>query len=207
MHRLISFLSSALVLVAIPALARAQDEAQDLPAPHRHDGLFIRIAPGIAGAAATTHVDGTDYTLSGAAGRLGIGIGWSIAPRIVLDAELLGHAVLGPTLDVSGDMTEADDDVTWGVSYAGVGATYFFRNNVNLSGSVGTMIMSLDAPNMDQARTDHGVGLKLGVGKEWWLSPRWGLGAALEILGGNVPDGDAHWGVATVGLTMSATYN
>ena len=207
MYRLTSLLAAALVLIAIPALARAQDQAADLPAVHAHDGLFIRIAPGIAGAAATTHVDGTDYTLKGGAGRLGIGIGWSIAPRVVLDAELLGHAVVGPTLDVGGNMSDASNDVTWGVSYAGLGATYFFRNNVNLSGSVGTLIMSLDAPNMDQARTDHGVGLKLGVGKEWWLSSRWGLGAALELLGGNVPDGDAHWGVATVGLTMSATYN
>jgi hypothetical protein len=74
-----------------------------------------------------------------------------------------------------------DKNFDWGIGYLGAGA-------------------------MPTAKTDLGVGVKLGFGKSWSVSPRWGLGAALEVLGGSVPDGNVRWNVATIGLGMSAIY-
>jgi hypothetical protein len=65
-------------------------------------------------------------------------------------------------------------------------------------------------PHMDIARSDFGVAAKLGIGKEWWVSQRWGLGATLEAMAGAVPDDatkDKGWGFFGVDLAFSATYN
>lgn len=195
MHRL-PFLPLVAALAAIPSHALANS----------HDGLFVRVTPGVSGAAASTTVDDAELTVRGAAGRLGLSLGASISPRVVVSAELIGQAVLGPEV-VSDDQThETDDDVSWGVSYAGAGASYYFPSNFYLSGSAGALIMTLETPEMD-SETDLGFGAKLAVGQEWWVSRDWGLGLAAELLAGSVPDGDTDWGVATLGLALSATYN
>jgi hypothetical protein len=172
-----------------------------------HEGLLIRFTPGVASAAASATVDDTDYTLSGDAGRLGIVAGWSVAPRLVLTAELLGQAIVGPELSIDDDEERTDDDVTWGVSYAGLGINYYFKNNLYLAGSAGGLIMTLDTSEMDTSETDLGFAAKAAIGYEWWLGREWGLGVALELLGGAVPGEETDWGVATIGLALSATYN
>jgi hypothetical protein len=171
------------------------------------DGPYLSVTPGIAGAAATTHTEGNDYTLKGGGGRIGVAAGWSVTPNLVVFAELLGHGIMGPDLDVSGDVHKTDKDVGWGIGYLGAGAKLFFGPNVHFSASAGVLNMAIDAPDMPMAKTDLGFGVQLGLGKDWLVSPRWGLGAALEVLGGSVPDGNVRWNVATVGIAMSATYH
>ncbi|HKE18947.1 MAG TPA: hypothetical protein VKB80_28930 [Kofleriaceae bacterium] len=187
----------AMAALAIPSAAWAD----------RHDGLLLRVTPGIAGAGATADVDDRDASIRGAAGRLGVTAGWAVVPRVILTVELLGHAVLGPDLEVDGDVTETDDDVSWGVSYAGLGVDFYTRNNFHIAGSGGPLIMTLDSDEIDRAETDVGGGGKLAAGYEWWAGPEVGLGVTLELLAGAVPDGDTTWGVGTLGLAFSATYN
>lgn len=174
--------------------------------PHQR-GLFLRITPGVAASAATAKVDGDDLSLRGGAGRFGIAAGWTISPRVIVGLELLGHAVLGPELERDGMTTTTDDDVVWGVSYAGVGLNYYLPSNLYLGASAGAMIMTLETSDMETAETETGFGLKAGVGYEWWVASKVGLGVGLELLAGSVDDGDARWGVATLGLAFSATYH
>lgn len=184
-----------------PALLAARPAAAE-----PHEGVLIRLTPGVASAAASATVDDTDYTLKGGAGRLGIAGGWSLSPRLALTAELLGQAIVGPELEIDGVDHTTDDDVSWGVSYAGLGINYYFQSNLYLAGSAGGLVMTLDTSD-DQAETDLGFAAKAVVGYEWWLGREWGLGVALDILAGAVPDEDTDWGVATIGLALSATYN
>jgi hypothetical protein len=196
-------LAASLAALALPSLAGAKP----------HDGLLLRATPGVSAAAATTTVDETDYSLSGGAGQLGLMAGWAVAPRLIITGELLGHAIFGPDLEVDDDVMETDDDeVTWGISYAGLGATYYFKSNAYIGASGGALIMTLDTDGDEddvEARTDVGGAGKLTAGYEWWVGPEFGLGAGLELLAGAVPDGeeDVTWGVATLGLALSATYN
>ena len=193
-------LAASLSAVALPSLAAAKP----------HDGLLLRATPGVSAAAATTTVDETDYSLSGGAGQLGLVAGWAVVPRLIITGELLGHAILGPDLEIDGEVMETEDDeVTWGISYAGLGVTYYFQSNVYLAGSGGALIMTLDTDDEDEERTELGGAGKLSAGYEWWVGPEFGLGAAVELLAGAVPDGedDVTWGVATLGLALSATYN
>jgi hypothetical protein len=187
----------AMAGLAIPSAALAE----------RHEGLLLRVTPGVSAAAANARVDDQDMSLRGGAGQLGPTAGWAVAPRVILTLELLGHAVLGPDLEIDGDVTETDDDVTWGISYGGLGASFYLPSNFYLAASGGPLVMTLDSDTLDRAETDVGGAGKLAAGYEWWVGREVGLGAALELLAGAVPDGDETWGVATLGLSFSATYN
>ena len=184
-------------VAAVPSSAAAQ----------RHEGLLLRVTPGISSAAASATVDDQEMSLRGGAGQLGITAGWAITPRLILTAELLGHAILGPDLEIDGDVTETDEDVEWGISYAGLGASYYFRNNLYLAGSGGPLIMTLDSDELESAETDVGGAARLAVGYEWWVGSEVGLGVAVDLMAGAVPDDEDMWGVATLGLALSATYN
>jgi hypothetical protein len=197
---------------AVLALATTHAHAQPAPAvyesqPITHDGLFLRVTPGIAASAATTKVMDTELDIRGGAGRLGLAIGWAVQPRLILMAELLGHAVVGPELEYKGDVTMTDDDVVWGVSFAGAGINYYLPSNLYLSATGGALVMSIETSDMKMNTSNTGFGMKLGIGREWFVSPKVGLGVGIDLLAGWVPDGDADWGVATLGLSFSATYN
>ena len=69
-----------------------------------HEGLLVRVTPGVASAAASATVDDTDYALKGGAGRLGIVGGWSLSPRLVLTAELLAAGADGVCVNLGGDV-------------------------------------------------------------------------------------------------------
>jgi hypothetical protein len=174
--------------------------------PHQ-GGLFVRVTPGVAASAATAEVDGNDLSLKGGAGRLGLSVGWAVSTRVIIAVDLLGHAVVGPELERDGMTTTTDDDVVWGVSYAGVGLNYYLPSNLYLGASLGAIMMTLETSDMDTAETDVGFGLKAGIGYEWWVASKVGLGVGIELLAGSVDDGDVRWGVATLGLAFSATYN
>jgi hypothetical protein len=187
----------ALALPAGPSAALAE----------RHEGFLFRITPGVSAAAATAEVEEEEMSLSGGAGQLGLTAGWAVAPRVILTLELLGHAILGPDLEIDGDVMETDDEVEWGISYAGLGANLYLRNNFYLAGSGGLLVMTLDSDTIEKAETDLGGAGKIAAGYEWWVGREFGMGVALEFMAGAVPDDDTTWGVATIGLALSATYN
>jgi hypothetical protein len=198
----------ATLILAATAHAQPQSNASahaDAEARHQQ-GVFLRVTPGVAASAATTEYGDSEYTLSGSAGRLGISAGWVISPRLIIAGELLHHAVLGPELEVDGTTTLTDDDVTWGVSYAGAGVNYYLPSNLYLNASIGAMMMTLETSTME-SETELGLGLKLGVGYEWWVAPKVGLGVGLELLAGAVDDEETTWDVGALGLAFSATYN
>lgn len=206
MSRIAYSVPFVLALATSAAHAQPQGVYEQQPAATKHQGLFLRVTPGIAGSAARASVDGNDLALSGGAGRFGLSVGWSVMPRFVVAAELLGHAVLGPSLESEGTVTMTDDDVVWGVSYLGAGINYYLPNNLYLAASAGTLMMTLET-DTKMAETELGFGMKVGAGYEWFVSPEVGLGVGLELLGGSVNDAGTKWAVATLGLAFSATYN
>lgn len=206
MHRIAYCVPCFLALATTAAFAQPQSVYGQAADTENHQGLFVRVTPGIAGNAAVANVDGNDLTLSGGGGRLGIAVGYSVRPRLIIGGELLGHAVLGPELESKGTVTTTDEDVVWGVSYLGAAINYYLPNNLYLSGSIGTLMMSLET-DTQMAETELGFGMKLGAGYEWFVSRDVGLGVGLEVLGGSVDDAGTRWSVATVGLAFSATYN
>jgi hypothetical protein len=206
MYRISYSLPFVLALATSAAHAQPQGVYEQQPVAAKHRGIFLRVTPGIAGSAARANVDGNELMLSGGAGRFGLSVGWSVMPRLIVAAEVLGHAVLGPDLETQGTVTTTDEDVVWGVSYLGGGINYYLPNNLYFAASAGTLMMSLET-DMKMAETEIGFGMKVGAGYEWFVTPKVGLGVGLEVLGGSVNDAGTDWTIATVGLAFSATYN
>jgi hypothetical protein len=204
--------SKTIVLLSL-ALA-GTGAAQPAPAPSaqasqpvRHEGLFLRITPGVGASAAEGKTTNADLKISGGAGRLGIAVGWALRPGLNVIGELVGHAILGPDLEFKGAQSMTENDVIWGVSFGGAGLNFYTAGNMYFVVTGGALMMSLDSKDIEMKRSSTGFGSKIGVGKEWFVSSEVGLGLGLELLGGYVPDGDADWSVATLGLSLSATYN
>ncbi len=68
-----------------------------------------------------------------------------------------------------------------GEAMIGGGITYYIMpSNIFLSGSLGIGGFTLiEDDNNTNVSTDNGFSMQLKVGKEWWVSKKWGLGVAL----------------------------
>ena len=99
-----------------------------------------------------------------------------------------------------------------GIGMAGFGVQftyYLMPANVYLSLTPAVTWTSLAANGAD-ADTRPGFGLKVGVGKEWWVGAHWGLGLAAQlVLGVNEDKGSppSSWTTLGGGVALSATYN
>jgi uncharacterized RDD family membrane protein YckC len=200
------------VLASITLLAgAARTAAADEGDAHRHDGLFVQLQPGFGVAATSAKMpDGSTLSMYGPGATFGIAIGAALSDHWIIAADLSGSSVFGPRLKKDDMTVETNNDVNWSSGYLGVSTAYYVMPlNLRVGGGIGAFRMALDVPNMDIARSRFGGAAKLGIGKEWWVSDRWGLGLGLEAVAGAVPDSDTDkgWGFFSVGLGLSATYN
>jgi hypothetical protein len=106
------------------------------------------------------------------------------------------------------------------VTSIGPGAAYYLQPaNVYLSATLAFTTLTLkDARNENRLETETGFGVSAMVGKEWWVSTNWGLGAALQLQLGTMKDrpvdralvggGDPpRWTTTAFTVAFSATYN
>lgn len=71
----------------------------------------------------------------------------------------------------------------------GPGLAYYFPSKIYLSGSLSfSQAPVQDEDGVSIGETDIGVGLHALVGKEWWVSPKWGLGIAGQLFVGSMKD-------------------
>ena len=94
----------------------------------------------------------------------------------------------------------------------GVGLTYYFMPvNIYLSGALAAMIFEMDDNDGNKVFTsDAGLGFQGMVGKEWWVSPEWGLGVAGELTVASMKDKDNSsitWTGSSFSLVFSSTFN
>ena len=82
--------------------------------------------------------------------------------------------------------------------------------NVYISGALAALnFQASDSSGNTTYTSDVGVGFQGLMGKEFWVSDHWGLGAALEFVGASsMKDKDnanVSWSAAAVNLLFSAT--
>jgi hypothetical protein len=191
--------------------ASADDVIADIHA-QRHEGLFLQFTPGIGVAATAAKLpDGTNVSLSGAGGTFGLQIGAALTEHWILAADLSGTSVFEPRLKMGDTDVKTVSDVSWNSGYLGASIAYYVMPlDLHVGGGIGVFRMALDVPGMDLQHSNFGGAVKLAVGKEWWVSDRWGLGVNLESMAGAVPDNSVSgngWGFFSVDLAVSATYN
>jgi hypothetical protein len=175
--------------------------------PRSHDGFYLRLALGVGGA--STSGAGAKY--SGGSAVLGAAFGGAFSQHLIFYGEFVLLGMSSPSgKNKAGNPSLAGNPV----DHIGIGpgvAYYFMPLNLYLSGSLlfqkMLMTKSSDAGSEMQF-TSTGLGLSFMVGKEWWISGDWGVGAAGQVLLTSAKDRDGtQWGSGALSIMFTATYN
>lgn len=203
------------VILAAP-LASADPAVDPPPTPlekpaHSEHGLYLAITSGVASAATAAKLtDGTNVSLHGWGGTFELQIGASVTDNFVLAADMSSTSVLSPTFEQADMTVHSNDEVRWATAFIGATTAYYVMPlDLRLAGGLGVFRQALDVPNMSIARSDFGGAAKASLGKEWWVSEKWGIGLNLDSVLGVVPDDsvkDKGWGFFSLDLAVSATY-
>lgn len=171
---------------------------------HGHEGFYLHLSTGFASAAmrsgASKGID--DGTL------VAVAIGGAPIANLIVAGEIWATARAGLTL--TGQPLASRSGPAFGPSGIGLNVTYYFMPmNVYVSAVPSLTTLSFD-PRGNAGNTQPGRGLKLALGKEWWVSDSWGLGLNLQYAySSNRYPGDdrARWTTSWYGVAFSATYN
>jgi hypothetical protein len=149
---------------------------------HQHKGFFLSMSVGPNFPSITAEVVG-DYNLKfkGTGAQFDLKIGGAIKENLILHASLTSNTMAGPKITSDGSSQNTSNNLALGETIMGGGITYYVMPaNISLSGSLGIGNFTLiDNDNDSSVSTDRGFSMQLKVGKEWWISKRWGLGVAL----------------------------
>jgi hypothetical protein len=195
-----------------PPLPGSYPGAPGADTAHRHEGVYVRLFGGVGYTHMSTTAGGYDYALKGTGGSFGVAVGYTVAPNLVVYGELFDDIAMGPTLEINGESAgSSDDDVSAGVVGVGVGAAYYLAGNLYLSGTLAMAQLTAQEDNEEIAESEFGPGASLMVGKEWWVSPEWGLGVAGQLFFGQMKDSEGEdpptWKTLAGSVAFSATFN
>ncbi|HLK89355.1 MAG TPA: hypothetical protein VKZ18_05650 [Polyangia bacterium] len=183
------------------------------PAPpvQEHSGFYLRLDLGggyTSLSASGGYASGTKISGGGAA--LGVALGGAVAPNLALFGDFIFADVDQPKVTSGGYTTTATGSVA--VGGLGGGIVYYFEPiNLYISGAVAIInIQSQDQTGTTTSSTGDGFGFEGIVGKEWWVSQHWGLGAAAQFFGAtgmkDKADTGVTWSATSFNVLFSATY-
>jgi hypothetical protein len=206
MNRVAAVLAVLSAFVGAPAYAQAPPPQPYNSTINRHLGFALRLDGGIGYTGTSATVFGSDVSIKGGSGAFGLVIGGAVAENFILGADLWDTVAFSPT--VNGASTSGNTSLT--LAGFGVNLTYYFMPaNVYVSLSPSVTTLSLTSGGVSGS-TDTGFGMKLGVGKEWWVSDHWGLGVAGQFFFSSNNDngsGSPKWSTTAFAVAFSATYN
>ena len=197
-------------IISIIAVAVAMAAAD----PQTHDGFFLNLALGLGFQSIDFVVDdwqSRPFGESGLSTDLDVKIGGRIANNTLLHATLAGST---QSVDDA-----YDDDFKANMSLFGLGATYYFPNNIFITASLGISQFHANSDNIatfyatvstaaDTEDVNAGFGFQVGAGKEWWVSDNWGIGASGALLYGFAYNlGDTKESSLAITVRITATYN
>jgi hypothetical protein len=188
--------------ILIPAVAIAGE-------PRSHDGgFFFRVAPGGGYSRTALEEEGDRIALKGASDNVDIAIGAVVKKNFAVHATLGGWALIDPTVEFNGQ-EEVVKNTSMTMVVIGGGFTYYLGpSNTYLTASVGASTLSFEFEGKSHD-SDTGVAFEVGLGKEWWVSDRWGIGLSGTAGYHSVPTGDSasHFKGPSFAVRFSATFN
>jgi hypothetical protein len=190
----------AAAVLATAGVARAQE--------HTHDGFFLQFDLG--GGYLRSKIDDTvlNAKLDGGGGEFAVAVGYNFAPGLILAGQLWGIGVADPSLELNGQRVNTDD-TTLALSGVGVALTYYLKPyNVYFQATPSVTTLRAERDGADIG-TNTGFGVRLAVGKEWWVSDSWGLGLNVQAAwsSNDLDVGGGAFGSQWYGLALSATYD
>jgi hypothetical protein len=162
-----------------------------------------------------TEVMGQTTKISGGGANLDFAVGAAVSDNFAVFGELLSMGASNPDFEVRGQ-TVPTDNLRASIGGLGAGAAYFVMPaNLFIAGSLVLTSMTLTREENDEkfAATDRGLGINAVVGKEWWVSDNWGLGAAAQLFLARMKDSEPvagskpTWIFYGAGVAFTATFN
>lgn len=198
------FAAMVLVVSAVPRVVWAQD-----PGAQKHDGFFLQMDLGFGRLSSWVPDDVLEPSIVGGAGAFSLSLGGAVVENFIVAGHLWGVSAPDPETRINGEQLGRVDGSV-GMSGLGVNLTYYVMPlNLYLSASPSITQLSVEAAG-ERGETEAGFGLRLAVGKEWWVSDNWGLGLNGQFAfsrnkdqGVDAPSLRTAW----FGVALSATYN
>ena len=205
----------------VPQPAAPPDVPQPAPPAgfHEHDGFYLRAAIGPAVLHASWKVGTYDWSVSGTGFAMAVALGGSVTRNLVVYAELTRSVAIDPTLTVKDVSTTKLPDYDVDLAGFGPGAAYYLApQNLYFSAALALskLTSGYNGPSGSEGTggalmifTNTDIGGTLMVGKEWWASANWGLGAAAIVYLASMKSTNEPTRVTAeaFSLVLSATYN
>ncbi len=182
------------------------------PPQPEHAGFFLRLhfGPGFDSFSGSGGTSGSTQ-LSGGGISFALALGGAVAPNLAVFGNFFecGAVQLSKLSTSRTDLVGADNAAMGGL---GAGVVYYVEPlNLYLSGALAwTVFFIEDAKGKTLAQTDGGIGFDGMLGKEWWASQHWGIGAAIEIIAATAMtdqnDATVHWTAEAFNFVVSASY-
>ena len=182
------------------------------PAEPTHSGVYVHLHLG-GGFTSIHGSDGSggDLKISGGGPSFTVAVGGAVAPNLAVFGTLFFTDASQPRVTSNGySLGQGDGDAFLGGFGAGV-VYYFMPVNLYLSGAIaGVQFEADDSDGKTTYQSNVGLGFQGMLGKEFWVSDHWGLGAAFEFIGASSMkdknDATISWSGAAFNLLFSATY-
>jgi hypothetical protein len=152
-----------------------------------------------------------DLSISGPAGVFGFVVGGALLENVILGAHLYYGWIVNPTVSLSSGQSSTTSNASLTMVGVGPEFTYYWMpSNIYVSGTLALTRLVFSANGTDSS-SKAGVGARLALGKEWWVSDHWGLGLAGHVSSSwNQDNGSGSSPTLTTwafALACSATYN
>ena len=203
------------VLAAFPLAVSAQQQQPANPTAHRHLGFALRLELGYAYDSMSTDVPGFgSLKLSGGGAGFAVAVGGAISENFILGFQAWDGIASKPTVELSGVGSGTASGNAGVVGYGVLLNWYLAPSNVYLYATPSATRLTVtneSGGTTSTATSEWGFGLRLGIGKEWWVSDHWGVGVTAWYGYSSNKDSSASgaptWTTNAFGINFSATYN
>jgi hypothetical protein len=165
------------------ANAKNRSKYQNDKDAHLHKGLYIGLGLGPAFGAINDEPTsyGKSYKIEGSAFTFDFRIGGNISENLILTFDMTSRSISSPTIVFSDTTIATSSNISLNESCYGLGLTYYLMpNNIYIGGTIGRGYYTIsDRSRGTSAKSDYGYSGSIRIGKQWWVSKNWGLGASL----------------------------
>jgi hypothetical protein len=148
-----------------------------------------------------------DMKITGLAATLGVALGGAVSEDHIVAFHIWDTLIGNPSTSGSGLSSNLDgrfDLFSLGIEY-----TAYSKQNFYISISPSLTRARVEG-NGSSSDTKWGFGARVGVGKEWWASDHWGLGAVAHVSASFNEDSGSNgptWTTWATTIAFTATYN
>jgi hypothetical protein len=177
-------------------------------APRTHDGFYLNLNAGIGYLSSSGKQHGFEETMHGITIPVGVSIGGSVVPGLVIGGNFLWHQAPSPdgTLDGNG----------WTASHGplylfGLGPFVDFypdpAQGLHFQGMVGLGVLDPTANGYGGLENAGGLIMEIGAGYDFWVGNEWSIGPLARLAYAPFTLNDESYSTIAPSLVASFTYH